>query len=93
MSVYCSESLYWSDLIITENKQKSRLLKSWWNKHLYFWSANFLCDTNKVSVNNILDSDNLEGSWIRVRLIGDPDEEYSELYGVEVFAEGQEQSG
>lgn len=93
MGVYCPESRYWSDSIKTENKQTSRLLKSWWKKALYFWSANFLCDTSKQVTNAVTDSDNLEGSWIDVRLIGDADDGYSELYGVTVFAEPEEKSG
>jgi len=102
MAVYCNDSRYWSDLILTEAKQQSRLLKSRWKKADYFYSAEFLCDINSATdinipdqtgKNKLFDSDNLYGTFIEVRLIGDADGLYSELYSVAVFAKGEELTG
>ncbi len=90
--VYSTDKLFWSDLVRTE-KQVSRLLKAYFKKQDYFYSAPFLCDTNSQLPNAITDGDNLFGSYIDVRLIGDADGQYFEVYGVIVTAAGDEQSG
>lgn len=96
IEVYCPQTLYFADLILTESNQQSRLLLSRWRKALYFWMADFLCNVKDATKeNNITESDNLEGTWIDVRLIGNPanDGDYSEFYGVIVRAVGQEETG
>ncbi|MEO7048934.1 MAG: hypothetical protein ABI091_26765 [Ferruginibacter sp.] len=94
ISVYCTaDDMYWSDLIITDNRQVSRLLKEWWEKHLYFWSANFLCNSTSTTDNGILENDNLEGNWIDIRLVGDANGEYSELTGIAIFEQEQSKTG
>lgn len=93
IAVYCPQSMYFSDKIITENKQLSRILKRYFKKAEYMWSAPFLCDTKDGS--KVTDSDTLTGSWIDIRLVGDKEKDniYSELYGIIVFAVGEEQTG
>ncbi len=62
---------------------------------MYMWSAPFLCDLNtpydpnrpeQTGVNKLMDGNNLLGTWIDVRLIGDPEmnDKYSELTGVTI---------
>lgn len=101
MAVYCVEQKLWSDLILTETQQ-SRLLKSQWKKGDYFYSAPFLCDLNTVAdlnikdetgINKLTDGDRLFGSYIDIRLIADSDGNYFQVYGVIVFAFGEEQTG
>lgn len=92
IEVYSPDKLLWSDQILTE-KQQSRLLKTFFKKQDYFFSAPLLCDVNSNVSNAITDSNNLFGSFIDVRLIGDADGNYFEVYGVIVKAAPDEQSG
>lgn len=92
MLVYSPDKLLWSDQVLT-GKQKSRLLKVMFKKQDYFYSAPFLCDITNNIPNAITDSDNLFDSYVDVRLIGDADGLYYELYGVEITAAPDEQSG
>lgn len=93
ISVYCKQSLYFSDKIITETGQKSYLFLDNFRKALYFSFGAFLRDTktpidpnNTNVVNNIplLEGNPLVGEWVSIRLIGEPAENnnYSELLGV-----------
>lgn len=93
LAVYCPDSLYFADQIITEEKQISRILKEYFKKSEYMWTAPFLCDIERNG--KITDSDNLTGTWLDIRLIGDPDKDsvYSELYGIIIYPAGVEQSG
>lgn len=104
IEVYCKESLYWADQILTETGQLSRILKAHFNQAAYFWQAPFLCDINtppdpnvkdQTGINVILDGNTLYGIWIDIRLIGDQDKDdiYSELSSVDVFITGNEKSG
>lgn len=104
MEVYCPQSLYWSDLILTETNQQSRLLIANWKQGMYMWTAAFLCDMNtpfdpnlpvQTGINKLMDGNNLLGTWVEVRLIGDPAKNtvYSEFYGVCIDAFGFEKSG
>lgn len=100
IEIYCAETLYFSDLILTEANQQSRLLVSIFKKSDYFWMASFLCDLNEdVELSKqriqIFESSNLYGTWIDVRLIGifENNTKYSELYGVIIKAVGQEETG
>lgn len=95
MAVYCPQSQYFADEIFTETNQQSRLLLSAWKEGMYMWSAPFLCDLNtpfdpnrpeQTGDNKLMDGNNLLGSWIDVRLIGEAsmNDKYSELTGVTV---------
>lgn len=104
IQVYCPQSVYFADQIITDNGQQSRVLKDHWRKGQSFYSAPFLCDINTLSdsninnqtgVNKILDGNKLYGTIFDIRLIGDPEKntEYSQLTGSVVNVIGIEQSG
>lgn len=94
LAVY-SHKLFWSDVIITESNQTSRLLKEYWDKADYFYFANFLCNVNTplITENSITDGDNLYGTFLDCRLIGDATGEYFELYGIIEFGQGEEKTG
>jgi hypothetical protein len=101
ISVYCPQSLYFADRILTETNQESRLLLSQFEKANYFSFAAFLTDINTpVDANNpnqdmLIDGNSLTGTWIQIRLIGEPakDNVFSELFGVIVEVEKQNKSG
>ncbi len=104
LEVYCKQSGYFSDRIITETGQESRILISQWKQGDYFWSAPFLRDMNTLSdPNNPLTIANnplfegwpLYGTWVKVRLVGFPDfdDVYSALEGVQTFLIGESNSG
>lgn len=104
VSNYCVQKKYFSDQILTEGSQKSRIMLTYFKFGNDFSAAPILCnettlfDPNlkeQTEVNKILDGDKLIGSVIDIRLIGDPAKatQYSEYLGstVEVFA--QQKSG
>lgn len=95
ISNYCENQLFFSDLITTEAKQVSRLLLSAWEKAAYFSFATFKCNLNSVpdinlpdetGKNVLMDGDRLYGSWITIRLVGDPKDNnrYCEILGFEL---------
>jgi hypothetical protein len=102
ISIYCKQSLYFSDKIRTESGQRSRILLSQFTQAEYFSFAPFMCDLNTLndsgipsSKNNLFEGNTLYGSYIEISLIGDPkmDNKYSELFGVIVDAFDTEKTG
>jgi hypothetical protein len=102
--VICTQEKYYSDLILTDSKQQSRLLLAAWSKGSYFYYAPFQCDLNTISdknlpdetgKNKLMDGDKLYGSWLDIRLIGEPDkqDQYSELTDVIIFDFQQTNTG
>lgn len=100
---WCENQLFFADEIITEAKQKSRLLLPHWYKGAYMSSGTLLCDLNTVTdptmpietgPNVLMDGDRLYGCWIKMRLVGDPavNSEYCEILGIEVTAANLEKS-
>ncbi len=105
MAVYCTQSLYFADRIVTGDNQLSRLLLSQWRKGEYFSYASFLCDLNTPSdptnlpdqtgKNVLMDGNQLSGDFIQVRLVGEPDKdaEYSEIVAATLEANKVMKSG
>ena len=104
LEVYCKQSGYFADRIITEAGQESRILISQWKQGEYFYSAPFLKDMNTlvdpnnpavVTDNPLFEGWPLYGTWVKVRLIGYPDfdDVYSALEGVQGFLIGESNSG
>jgi len=104
LAVYCVQSKYFADQVITDGYQLSRILLDYFRFGNNFSAAPFLCNQNtlpdpnvkdQTGVNKIVDGDKLLGSVIDVRLIGDPskNQQYSEFYGatIEIFV--QQKSG
>ena len=101
---YCAQSKFFSDQILTDSGQVSRILLDHFGQGNFFSSAGFLCDLNtpadpnipnQTAANKITDGNNLVASTIDIRLIGDPskNEVYSEYQGSIVGVMAQEQSG
>lgn len=103
IAVLCKESMYFADRVITETGQETRMLKAYWDQADYGFYAPFLCDTLTLAdpnlpiqtgANKLLDGDTLTGTWIKIRLIGDPDKDnvYSQMQGclVSFFAQQNE---
>lgn len=96
--VHCREHIFFADRIITESRQISRILLEHWEKTENISMANFKCDLGTFKDPNIpilqvpgtelFDGDLLFGKWIKVRYVGDPQNNkyYCELNGVEIFA-------
>ena len=95
MTLYCENQKFFSDKIITEAKQESRLLLEHWDKKLYFSVGTFLCDLKSVpdpnlpretGINVLFDGDRLYGEWAQIRLVGDPKDidKYCEIFGFTV---------
>lgn len=95
--VNCQNENYFSDQILTDSKQFSRLLLASWDKGDYFYAAAIQCDLNttydpnlpdETGQNKLLDGDKLYGEILDIRLVGQPDkiEQYSELLDVIVIA-------
>lgn len=101
---YCKQCVYFADRVLTETGQVSRILIAYFQQAEFGWYAPFLCDLNtpfdpnlprQTGVNNLLDGNMLVGTWIKVRLIGDPafNDIYSEFQGVVVNVMPSEPSG
>lgn len=101
---YCVQSKYFSDQVLTDSGQKSRILLDYWKQGLFFSAAGFLADQNtlpnpnipkETGDNKLTDGDKLVGLVIDIRLIGDPGKNtiYSEWVGASVSVFGQMQSG
>lgn len=99
VEVYCTQENYFSDKVLTDSNQRSRLLLSKWKKGEYFYSAPFGCDLNtnadsnlplQTGVNKISDGDPLYGTIVDIRLVGEPSKQnmYSELTGLIVHLYG-----
>jgi hypothetical protein len=104
VAVYCKESAYFVDQLLTETGQSSRILLNWFNQAMYFWQAPSLCDLNTpfdpnlpiaTGPNKLTDGNNLVGTWFDFRFVGDPANAntYSELQSIDVFVFGAEKSG
>lgn len=103
LEVYCKDSGYFSDRIITESGQQSRILKPYFKQGEFMTAAPFLRDTNTpmdlnvptLTENTVLEGTPLFGEWVKVRLIGYPESntKYSQLSGVQVFLYGESNTG
>lgn len=95
LAAFCKESQYFSDRVISSTGQQTRMLLSAWVQASFGWYAPFLCDLNTpfdpnrteaTGKNVLMDGNTIIGTYIKVRLIGDPNDDtiYSELQGVAV---------
>lgn len=92
LSIYCKQSKYFADKVISESGQRSRILLSQFGQALYFTFAPIMCDINTLNdsgsplpngENNLFEGNTLYGTYIEISLVGDPqmDNKYSELFG------------
>jgi hypothetical protein len=100
---YCKLQ-YWSDQILTDTNQKTRLLKSAWKQGNFFWSAGIKCDLNtpadpnlpvQTGANKITDGNTMYGIIADCRFVmtaGDA-QKYSELTGFIIEFFNYEKSG
>lgn len=103
LEVYVDEVLMYGKKVITESGQESVIPRNWFNRQYNFWLAPFLCDLNTISDVNIPETadkkltsgDKLDGRWIDILLIGDPDNlgKYFELTGVTISVVPKEKTG
>lgn len=87
-----SKTLWFSDKIITDSEQETRILKAGWKKGDYYFSAaipaNILTvsdpNTPQRNQNKLFDGDLMYGSYIDIRMIGDPDLDdiFTEMLGM-----------
>lgn len=103
VTLYCEQQKFFADRIITEARQVSRILLEYWEKEAYFSYGTFLCDLNtppdpnlpvETGANKLTDGDKLYGTWVDIRLIGDPNvnDKYCEILGITVLAAKYEKS-
>lgn len=101
---YCKQGIFFSDRVITETAQVSRILLAYWNQANYGFFAPFLCDINTLrdknnqvatGANVITDGDQLGGTWVKVRLVSEPkmSNSYFEIQGITCEVFGLEKSG
>lgn len=93
--------LYFADQVFTDSNQRSRILKAAFRQGDSYWSAPILCNLDTPAdsniperfARNILDGQKMYGSFIDIRLIGNPQDNniYTEITGfiIEVQAEGK----
>lgn len=104
VSIYCKQTKFFSDKIITEAGQKSYLFLDNFKQALYFSFAPFLRDINTLkdvnkdaTTNNnpFSEGDPLYGLWLSIRLIGDPAKlgQYFEILGVIIDSFDREKTG
>lgn len=104
LSIYCPQSLYWSDEITTESGQLSYLFKGNFIRAEYASFAPFLRDVKTLTnpnndkqqnTNPLIEGNPLYGTWVQVRLIGDLDANanYSEFFGATVEFYKTEKTG
>lgn len=95
VGVFCKESQYFADRVISSTGQQTRMLLGAWIQSSFGWYAPFLCDLNTpydpnrpiaTGPNVLMDGNTIIGTYVKVRLIGNPDNDYqySELQGVTV---------
>lgn len=87
-----SKTLYFSDKVTTESNQETRILKAFWKKGDFYYSAAIpanmltISDANTPFRNNnkLFEGDLMYGSYVEIRMIGDPDldDQFTELYGL-----------
>lgn len=95
-----TKTLWFADKITTDSNQETRVLKALWKKGDYYYSASFPANILTVSdanlpfknANKLFEGDLMIGSWIDIRLIGDPDldDVYTELFGVVIDFQADE---
>lgn len=101
---YCKQGVFFSDRIITETGQESRILITHWTQADFGFFAPFLCDLNTLSdsnipqqtgVNKLTDGNQLVGTWVKIRLVSEPkmSNGYFEFQGITVEVFGLEKSG
>ena len=104
MEVYCPQIRVYADRIVTEKSQQSRLMPRWWDRRDKFWTADFKCDLNTPSDDNmlkdttdnsLLDGNVLSGRWLKVRLRPHPKDrtKYFEMTAVIINMNASEKSG
>jgi hypothetical protein len=104
VAVYCKQGAYFADQVLTETGQASRILLPYFTEAEFGWYAPFLCDLNtppdsnlplQTGPNALLDGNMLTGTWIMIRLVGDPavNDQYSELQGIATEIFPSEKSG
>lgn len=104
VAVYCKDSAYFSDQVITEVGQHSVIPLSYLRKAQYAWFAPFLCDVLTLADSNrqlatgdnkLTDGDILYGTYVDIRFVGDvtKDTTFSEIQGFIINAVGDEPTG
>lgn len=104
ISNYCKQSLFFSDLIITEAGQQSYLFLDNFQKADFFSFAPFMCDIltpqdaalgDEVNDNPLYDGNQLYGLWASIRLISDPENNgnYNEFVGTVIEFFNEEKTG
>lgn len=104
LAEYCKQGAYFVDMVTTETGQVSRILLAYFLQAEYGFYAPFLCDLNTPSdpnvpdqsgPNKLLDGNMLTGTWIKLRMIGDPaiNDQYSEFQGIATAVFPSEKSG
>lgn len=103
LEVYCKQSGYFADRVITEAGQNSRILISYFQQGEFMYTGPFLRDINTPFDQNlpqqepksILEGNPLFGEWLQIRLIGYPDANtiYSQLSGAQVYMFGEPSTG
>lgn len=104
LAVYCKESMYFVDQALSETGQRTMILKHYFRQANYGWYAPVLCDLNtlpdpnrpaQTGVNKLLDGDMMDGTYLDVRFIGDPEmnQVLSKLHGFVINVIPQEPSG
>lgn len=104
LEVYCKDSGYYCDRIITESGQQSRILKAYFKQGEFMYAAPFLRAINtpldpnlpKMTLaTTILEGNPLYGEWIQVRMVGYPEsnQKYSQLSGIQVYTNGENNTG
>jgi hypothetical protein len=94
-AVFCKESQYFSDRVISSTGQQTRMLLGAWIQASFGWYAPFLCDLNTpfdpnrpiaTGPNVLMDGNTIIGTYVKLRLIGNPanDTQYSELQGTAI---------
>lgn len=104
LAEYCKQGAYFVDRVLTETGQESRILLGYFLEAEFGWYAPFLCDLNtpadpnfpkQTGPNKLLDGNMLTGTWIKLRMIGDPavNDQYSEFQGIAAAVFPSEKSG
>jgi hypothetical protein len=94
-AVFCKESQYFSDRVISSTGQQTRMLLGAWIQSSFGWYAPFLCDLNTpfdpnrpiaTGPNVLMDGNMIIGTYVKIRLVGDPESDtiYSEMQGTTI---------
>lgn len=104
LAVYCKESVYFVDQAISETGQLTMMMKDHFRQASFGWYAPVLCDMNtlfdpnrpiQTGVNKLMDGDKMDGTYLDVRFIGDPEKDtvFSFLQGFIINVIPQDPSG